>query len=163
MNRYILAVIFLGMIGGLLYYGYADLFGAGFLPGQSGAVGRSGEVKEFTIRAFQYGFDPAVIEVEQDDTVIINIVDVDVPHGITIAEYGIATRSTEIGKPTTVRFIANKVGTFTYACSVYCGTGHESMVSGEGAGKLIVKPAGSSSMTHVMPDGTVMSNDQIAA
>ncbi len=135
MNRIALQLIFLALIGLVLYYGYLVLSGIPI------STMDHGNVKEFTIRAFQYGFDPPNITVNHGDTVIINEIDVDVPHGIGITEFGVIARSPEIGKPVTVRFVADKAGTFLFYCTVFCGEGHEGMVTGSGAGKLIVLPA----------------------
>jgi len=135
MNRILLAAVFLALIGAVFYWGYASLAGVSIGPAM-----RGGAVKEFTIKTFQYGFDPSNITVDHGDTVVLNVIDTDVPHGIGIAEFGIITRGTDIGKPARVSFVADKVGTFTYYCTVYCGEGHESMVSGKNKGVLIVRP-----------------------
>jgi len=133
MKRIILQIIFLALIGSVLYYGYLALSGVEITMTQ-------GVTREFTIRAFQYGFDPPNITVNHGDKVVINEIDVDVPHGIGIAEFGVIVRSTEIGTPARIIFVADKVGTFLYYCTVFCGDDHEMMVSGKNAGKLIVLP-----------------------
>lgn len=92
-----------------------------------------GAVKEFTITAKQFQFEPSTIEVNKGDKVKLVITSTDVPHGFKIAEYGINERL-EPGKPTTIEFTADKQGTFTTFCSVFCGSGHSGM-----KGKLIVK------------------------
>ena len=91
------------------------------------------QTKEFKITAKQFQFDPATIEVNKGDKVRLLITSKDVPHGFSIAEYGINVRM-DPGKTTTVEFTANKQGTFTSFCSVFCGSGHSNM-----KGKLIVK------------------------
>ena len=93
----------------------------------------NGQIKEFTVRAFQFGFDPNVIEVNKGDKVIINAYTSDVPHGFAINGYGIDL-SLYTSKPQTVEFIADKPGTFTFYCSIPCGRGHGAM-----RGKFIVK------------------------
>src|SRR3989344_4884870 len=90
-------------------------------------------VKEFTITAKQFQFEPATIEVNKGDRVKLVITSMDVPHGFKIAEYGINERL-EPGKPVTIEFVADKEGTFTTFCSVACGAGHGSM-----KGQLIVR------------------------
>ncbi len=91
------------------------------------------KVKEFRVEAFQFGFDPAVIEVNKGDKVRIIAESRDVPHGFAIDEYGINLYLDGL-RPETVEFIADKAGTFTFYCNVPCGSGHRSM-----KGKLIVK------------------------
>ena len=93
----------------------------------------SGEVKEFKMTAKQFQFDPATIEVNKGDKVRLIVTSTDVPHGIAIPEYGINERL-DPGKPVTIEFTAEKEGTFTSFCSVFCGSGHSGM-----KGKIIVR------------------------
>ena len=92
-----------------------------------------GEVKEFRITSKQFAFEPSTIEVNKGDKVKLIVTSVDVPHGIAIPEYGINERL-DPGKPVTIEFTADKEGTFTTFCSVFCGSGHSNM-----KGKIIVK------------------------
>lgn len=91
-----------------------------------------GEVKEFKMTAKQFQFEPATIEVNKGDKVRLIATSADVPHGISIPEYGINERL-DPGKPVTIEFTADKQGTFTAFCSVFCGAGHSNM-----KGKIIV-------------------------
>ena len=100
------------------------------VPQQTSA--QSGEVKEFKMTAKQFAFEPSTIEVNKGDKVRLIVTSTDVPHGIAIKEYGINQRL-DVGKPVTIEFIADKQGTFTAYCSVFCGTGHKDM-----KGKIIV-------------------------
>lgn len=97
------------------------------------AVISSGEVKEFKMTAKQFSFEPSTIEVNKGDKVRLIITSMDVPHGISIKEYGINERL-DPGKPVTIEFTADKEGTFTAYCSVFCGSGHSGM-----KGKIIVR------------------------
>lgn len=91
------------------------------------------QVKEFKITAKQFSFNPATIEVNKGDKVRLIVTSMDVPHGFSITEYGINERL-DPGKPVTIEFTADKQGTFTAFCSVFCGSGHLGV-----KGKLIVK------------------------
>lgn len=93
----------------------------------------SAAVKEFKITAEQWEFSPATITVNQGDRVRLVVTSPDVDHGIAIAEYGI-NQIVPKGETKTVEFTADKSGTFTFYCSVRCGSGHGSM-----RGQLIVK------------------------
>ena len=88
---------------------------------------------EINMIAKKFSFEPSEIRVHKGDHVKIHVKSVDVPHGIRIEDYDI-----NVGLPPneekTVDFIADKVGTFDFECSVYCGSGHGSM-----EGKLIVE------------------------
>ena len=90
-------------------------------------------VKEFKLTARQFSFEPEIIEVNKGDKVRLIVTSIDIPHGIKIAEYGINERL-DVGKPVTIEFTADKEGTFTAFCSVFCGSGHSNM-----KGKLIVR------------------------
>ena len=93
----------------------------------------SGEVKEFRMTAKQFAFEPSTIEVNKGDRVKLTVTSLDVPHGIAIPEYGINERL-DPGKEVKIEFTAEKEGTFTAFCSVFCGSGHSSM-----KGKIVVK------------------------
>ncbi|MBI2652929.1 cupredoxin domain-containing protein [Candidatus Woesearchaeota archaeon] len=90
-------------------------------------------VKEFKITAKQFQFEPSTIEVDKGDKVRLIVTSIDVPHGFSIPEYGINERL-DPGKPVTIEFTADKQGSFTAFCSVFCGSGHSGM-----KGKLIVR------------------------
>jgi len=90
-------------------------------------------VKEFKITAKRFQFEPSTIEVSKGDRVRLLVTSTDVPHGISITEYGINERL-DPGTPKTIEFTADKEGTFTAFCSVFCGSGHSGM-----KGRLIVK------------------------
>ena len=106
---------------------------AGNEPVEEKVVDTIGPVKEFHITAKQFAFEPATIEVNKGDRVKLVITSMDVPHGFSIPEYGINQRL-DPGKPATIEFTADKQGSFTAFCSVFCGSGHSSM-----KGKIIVK------------------------
>jgi len=89
--------------------------------------------KEFKMTAKQFQFEPSTIEVNKGDKVRLIVTSIDVPHGIAIPEYNINERL-DPGKPVTIEFTADKDGTFTTFCSVFCGSGHSGM-----KGKITVK------------------------
>mgnify|MGYP001568945141 CR=1 FL=1 len=90
-------------------------------------------VKEFDMTARQWAFEPATITVKEGDTVRLNIKSKDVTHGFAIFEFDVNERL-QPGKTTTVEFVADKKGEYTFFCSVQCGQGHRDM-----KGKLIVE------------------------
>ncbi len=96
-------------------------------------LGDAGNIKEFTMQAKQFEYVPNEIRVQQWDTVRLKITSQDVSHGFRISEYDI-DETLEPNKEVTVEFVASKKGTFTFACTIYCGIGHPGMT-----GKLIVE------------------------
>lgn len=90
-------------------------------------------IKEFKMTAKKFQFEPSTIEVNKGDRIRLLVTSVDVPHGIAIPEYGINERL-DPGKEVTIEFTADKEGTFTAFCSVFCGSGHSNM-----KGKIVVR------------------------
>lgn len=86
----------------------------------------------FNIVAQQFEFSPSTITVNQGDTVVLNLTTADVPHGFSLSQFGVSETITP-GKTKTVEFVADTAGTFTFACTVVCGSGHTGM-----SGSLIV-------------------------
>lgn len=96
------------------------------------SAAKQGGVKEFHIVAQRFSFAPDTITVNKGDVVKLTVTSVDVDHGLYIAGYGINVK-VKNGEEQTAEFIAEKPGTFTFTCSVYCGSGHSHM-----NGKLVV-------------------------
>lgn len=92
----------------------------------------TGETKEFSVEAFQFGYEPSVIEVNQGDIVKITATSRDVSHGFAISEFGVSETLTP-GQNVDIEFIASEKGIFSFYCNVPCGSGHGSM-----SGQLIV-------------------------
>ena len=90
-------------------------------------------VRVIELKASQYKFAPDPIVVKKGEKVRVAASSADVTHGISIPEFKL-NLAIPAGKESTAEFSADKEGTFTAYCSVYCGTGHGKM-----QGKLIVK------------------------
>ena len=89
--------------------------------------------KEFVITLKQWSFSPSVITVKKGDSVMLKLRSVDVTHGLALPDFNINV-NVKNGETKTVEFKADKTGSFTFVCSVYCGVGHTGMT-----GKLIVE------------------------
>lgn len=85
------------------------------------------DVKEFTVKAFRFGYSPDIITVNKGDKVKILIKNVDVPHGIQISALGVRGIDS-------VEFTAETSGEYIWNCYIPCGPGHKEM-----RGKLIIK------------------------
>lgn len=78
-------------------------------------------------------FDPQTIVVLKGDTVHIVLNNTDeMDHGFAVDAYGIS-QTVKAGQTTTIEFIADKAGVFTFYCTFPCGPGHSQMT-----GQLIV-------------------------
>ncbi len=90
--------------------------------------------KPFTVTAHRYAFEPARIEVNQDDLVKIELRTDDIAHSLTIDDYRIAKRVGP-GQPVTFEFRADRAGSFPYYCNLQVEDGCRQM-----RGVLVVKP-----------------------
>jgi heme/copper-type cytochrome/quinol oxidase subunit 2 len=82
-----------------------------------------------------------VIEVAKDDLVVLKLRSSDVTHGFSLKAFGIyVAKGIKPGKTVYVSFKADKPGTYTFMCSVFCGDIHQHM-----DGTLIVQDIISSS------------------
>jgi len=84
--------------------------------------------REVTIdmKAYKYAFDPGDITVYEGQKITLNITAVDRKHGFKLDGYDINVTLPQ-GEITTVTFVADKTGEFSFKCSVFCGTGHMKM------------------------------------
>jgi heme/copper-type cytochrome/quinol oxidase subunit 2 len=90
--------------------------------------------KPFSITARRYRFEPARIEVSQDDVVTVELSSVDIAHSWTVDAYRIDKRATP-GYPVKFEFRADKAGTFPIYCDLKTEDGCRQM-----KGELVVKP-----------------------
>ena len=77
---------------------------------------QSGE-RTFSVSAHKYGFTPALIEVQQDDVIRVELSAKDIPHSFTIDKYRIAKR-VEPGRPVVFEFRADQPGRFPIYCNL---------------------------------------------
>ncbi|MFQ5650005.1 MAG: hypothetical protein ACE5IY_08690 [bacterium] len=106
--------------------------------------------REIFIKARQYAFDPAVIRVNQGDTLHIRLVSLDVVHGFFLEGHDVDAEVFAHQKTFNVRHLStdggwsevkevvvvtNRRGKFRYRCSHTCGSMHPFM-----QGELIVQP-----------------------
>src|SRR3989338_2523928 len=75
-------------------------------------------VKEFSVDAAPFSFTPLTMTVNKGDTVEITVKNVKGTHDLKIDEFNAATRTLNAGETQTISFVADKVGTFEYYCSV---------------------------------------------
>ncbi len=71
---------------------------------------------------------------KEGDQVKITLQGISGTHAIAIPEFGVKSTTISVDETVTVEFVANKKGTFSFKCSVFCGEGHAGMT-----GNLIVE------------------------
>lgn len=92
--------------------------------------GAAERVVPLTVKRFEYS--PRQVSLQKGLPVVFEITSLDVPHGFNLPDFGV--RADVIpGRVTRVRFVPDRVGTFTFRCDIFCGAGHEDL-----EGELIV-------------------------
>lgn len=72
----------------------------------------------FDVAGVNFSFDVKEMRVKEGDTVTINFTSNDGFHDWAIDEFGAATDRVRTGETSSVTFVADKVGTYEYYCSV---------------------------------------------
>jgi plastocyanin len=90
--------------------------------------------REFRIEASSFAFSPAEIRVNPGDRVTIELMSMDVVHGLYLDGYGLQFAA-DPGQTETLTFTADRAGTYRFRCSVTCGDLHPFMI-----GKFHVGP-----------------------
>jgi cytochrome c oxidase subunit 2 len=92
------------------------------------------QTKEFTLTAEKFKYTPSSIIVNKGDTVTLRIKSLDGLHGFYLDAYNIEKELPGL-ITTTITFVANREGKFTFRCSVTCGNFHPYML-----GEVKVQP-----------------------
>lgn len=125
----------LGLIAGILILAVIGV-GAYFIFGtnknSSAAPVINSTVKTFTVDGSSYTYNPSTITANKGDAVKIIFKDTDSRHDLVIDGYNLRTDVIGPGKTDTIEFVADKVGTFEYYCSL---PGHKAQGM---TGKLVV-------------------------
>lgn len=77
-----------------------------------------GAVKEFTLEGTSFAFSKKELKVKKGDTVKIIFNNKEGFHDWVIDEFSANTKKIGAGQSDTIQFVADKVGTFEYYCSV---------------------------------------------
>jgi len=83
--------------------------------------------RTFRIDARQFAYSPSELQVNEGDTVIIQLVSADVVHGLYVDGYDVSVEA-DPGQTTTLTFTADKPGSFRFRCNVTCGAMHPFMI-----------------------------------
>lgn len=140
-SKVLAVIVVLGVIGGAAYW-RSSSSPKGTTPDtvipRASALEIAGTdnapAKEFHVKAQQFSFDHATIRVKRGDRVRLYLTSMDVGHGIAIPEFGVNLQAPTVGQEVSTEFIADKTGTFTFYCSIFCGAEHRHMT-----GMLIVE------------------------
>jgi heme/copper-type cytochrome/quinol oxidase subunit 2 len=86
------------------------------------------------IEASSFQFTPGQIHINPNDEVTVELVSMDVVHGLSLDGYDFELKA-DPGQTATATFVADKAGVFRFRCSVACGNLHPFMI-----GKLQIGP-----------------------
>ena len=93
------------------------------------------EPRKVEVVARKFAFEPSTIEVKAGESVEITFSSADTKHGFTCKELGLEKVVFAKGEPATVKFTAQKPGTYEFKCAKFCGLGHGKM-----KGAIVVAP-----------------------
>lgn len=83
--------------------------------------------RRIEVHAKRFGFQPSEITVKKGEPVVLVLTADDVSHGLRFRQLNIEVKA-EKGKPGETQFTPEMTGDFIGHCSVFCGSGHGSMV-----------------------------------
>jgi heme/copper-type cytochrome/quinol oxidase subunit 2 len=83
--------------------------------------------RTFHIEASRFEYSPGVLSVNPGDQVTLELVAIDVVHGLSIDGYDLAV-SADPGQIARLTFTANRQGSFRFRCTVTCGNMHPFMI-----------------------------------
>jgi cytochrome c oxidase subunit 2 len=78
------------------------------------------------ISVSNFDFTPSAITVKKGVPVRLEFVSQDRRHGFKLPEFHLRADITS-GAVETIRFVPDKIGTFSFFCDIFCGDGHENM------------------------------------
>jgi len=74
--------------------------------------------REFTLEAKNFSYSLAEIRVKQGETVHITLKNTEGVHDFKLDEFGAGTKTLQAGEEETIEFVADKIGSFEYYCSI---------------------------------------------
>jgi cytochrome c oxidase subunit 2 len=110
-------------IRGLKILGLVAVLGIGSIGAYVGAQSNEQVIK---IVAKKFDYTPNVIQLKKGVPVVLEFTTLDIIMGFKVPDLSIRTDIVP-GKVSRVRVVPDKVGTFTFVCDIFCGSGHEDM------------------------------------
>jgi cytochrome c oxidase subunit II len=107
------------LLGGIAATALAGLGGSFALRSQAAE-------RVVRVRARKFTYEPDEIVLKLNQPVVLEFTSADVVMGFRAADFNIRTDIVP-GKTARVRFVPDRLGSFTFACDIFCGDGHEQM------------------------------------
>ncbi|TFZ00065.1 cupredoxin domain-containing protein [Ramlibacter humi] len=76
--------------------------------------------------ARKWTFVPGTVQARKGEVLLFQLTAPEVPMGFSLPDFKVRTDVVP-GQPATLELVADKAGSFTYLCDVFCGEGHETM------------------------------------
>jgi cytochrome c oxidase subunit 2 len=110
-------------------HGLLMLLAGGLMASTFSAIPARAEVapRRIEITAKRFTFEPGDITLKKGQPVVIELKSIDVPHGLRFRDLNVSLK-VGAGGTAEVEFTPQKTGDFVGHCSVFCGSGHGSMV-----------------------------------
>ncbi len=104
------------------------IVGSLLLAAGVGALGANAASKAKVVKvvARRFTYTPNRIMLTKGEAVVFELTTADVLMGFSLPDFGVRA-DIEPGKVTRLEFTPDKVGTFTFLCDIFCGSGHETM------------------------------------
>ncbi len=87
----------------------------------------TGEMKELTIEAYNWGYRKSPVTLRKGGKVRIAVKSTQGTHGVAIPAFNVASGAVNNGNEEVIEFIATEAGTILFGCNVPYGPGHKSM------------------------------------
>jgi cytochrome c oxidase subunit 2 len=91
------------------------------------ARAQNAATQRIVVTAKRFSFDPGEITLKKGQPVVLVLKSEDVAHGLRFRELNVQIK-VKAGGTEEVQFTPDKTGDFVGHCSVFCGSGHGSMV-----------------------------------
>lgn len=109
------------LLGGLFSGAAVASLGPGFAR-----LARAQGVREISITAQRFRFEPAVIDLKRGETVLLQIHSLDYIHGFHVPALGLRTDLLP-GTVSSLAMTPKQTGRLDFLCDNFCGDGHENM------------------------------------
>ncbi len=119
--------------------------------------------RHFRVEASSFQYTPEAIQVNAGDQVTIDLVAMDVVHGLYIDGYDLNVTA-DPGQTASLSFVADRSGTFRFRCSVTCGALHPFMIGklNVGTNDLLWRGIGFALLGVVVGAGSLRPKDKRA-
>lgn len=107
-------------------FGAATLVAAAVYAGMVFAIAMTSDERVVRIEASRFRYDPPKVMLKRGEPVVLELTSSDRTHGFKLVALGIDAKVLP-GETMQISLKPETAGTFSFACDVFCGSGHEEM------------------------------------